>query len=140
MKNETWKDIEGYEGIYQISNTGRVKSYDKIYTFTANRSGIIYSCTVLRRGRILKLRHDKDNYPRVGLYNKKNYQKWHSVHRLVLNAFAGPCPDNMEACHNDGDPTNNNVDNLRWDTHINNMVDRDKHHNSICKQLQKVGV
>lgn len=49
------------------------------------------------------------------------------VHRLVLEAFVGPCPFGMEGCHNDGDPTNNNLVNLRWDTHKNNEKDKIKH-------------
>jgi len=45
------------------------------------------------------------------------------VHRLVLESFVGPCPEGMEARHLDGDPTNNSVSNLRWDTHKTNMGD-----------------
>lgn len=55
--------------------------------------------------------------------------KYHSyaVHRLVLEAFVGPCPEGMEGCHEDGDPTNNDLTNLRWDTHKGNMLDSVKH-------------
>jgi len=49
------------------------------------------------------------------------------VHRLVLEAFAGPCPDGMEACHGDGDPTNNRRLNLRWDTRSSNQLDTVRH-------------
>lgn len=49
------------------------------------------------------------------------------VHRLVLEAFVGPCPEGMECCHEDGNPGNNKRSNLRWDTHYNNMEDRRKH-------------
>jgi hypothetical protein len=49
------------------------------------------------------------------------------VHHLVLCAFVGPCPKGQEGCHNDGDPTNNRVTNLRWDSHIGNLADMDKH-------------
>lgn len=45
----------------------------------------------------------------------------HFVHRLVLTAFRGPCPTGKEGCHNDGDHTNNQLRNLRWDTHRNNQ-------------------
>lgn len=51
------------------------------------------------------------------------------IHHLVLEAFVGPRPRGMEGCHNDGVPCHNNVDNLRWDTHINNMRDRKNHGN-----------
>lgn len=53
----------------------------------------------------------------------KNYH----VHRLVLEWFVGPCPEGMEACHNDGDSTNNRLDNLRWDTRKANIIDSVKH-------------
>lgn len=49
------------------------------------------------------------------------------IHRLVLEAFVGPCPEGMECCHNDGDPANNHVGNLRWDTHRNNLADKVRH-------------
>jgi hypothetical protein len=50
-----------------------------------------------------------------------------NVHRLVLEAFVGPCPEGMEGCHNDGIRTNNRLENLRWDTPKNNQADRVKH-------------
>ena len=49
------------------------------------------------------------------------------VHRLVLETFVGPCPEGMECCHNDGNPSNNNLNNLRWDTTRNNHADSIKH-------------
>lgn len=53
---------------------------------------------------------------------------WRQVHRLVLEAFVGPCPEGMEACHfPDRDPSNNRVENLRWDTRKNNHADKHKH-------------
>lgn len=55
----------------------------------------------------------------------KLYPKY--IHLLVLRTFVGPCPDGMEGCHNDGNPENCAVSNLRWDSHRNNMQDRYKH-------------
>jgi len=49
------------------------------------------------------------------------------VHRLVLEAFVGPCPPGMEGCHNDGNPLNNTPSNLRWDTHAANHADTRRH-------------
>lgn len=65
-------------------------------------------------------------YRFVVLYNggvKRNFY----IHRLVLEAFVGPCPPGMEACHCDGDPSNNHVGNLRWDTRKENVADIDRH-------------
>ena len=49
------------------------------------------------------------------------------VHRLVLSAFIGPCPNGMECCHNDGIPQNNKLSNLRWDTPLSNRRDKVRH-------------
>lgn len=90
---ESWKDIEGYEGIYQISNLGRVKS--------------------LRNDIILKNRIGSRGYCEVCLqHNRKVTQS--KVHRLVANAFI-PNPNNYSLVnHKDEDKTNNRVDNLEW--------------------------
>ncbi len=53
------------------------------------------------------------------------------VHRLVLEAFVGPCPEGMECCHHDGNPANNHVSNLRWDTRKGNAADRDRHGHTL---------
>jgi hypothetical protein len=47
-----------------------------------------------------------------------------AIHRMVLQAFVGECPDGMECCHNNSNPSDNRLENLRWDTHINNNGDR----------------
>jgi hypothetical protein len=49
------------------------------------------------------------------------------VHRLVIESFFGPCPPGREACHNNGDHTDNRLSNLRWDTHANNVLDQFRH-------------
>jgi hypothetical protein len=49
------------------------------------------------------------------------------IHRLIAEAFHGPCPEGMECCHNDGNRSNNRADNLRWDTRTNNHADRIQH-------------
>ncbi len=66
----------------------------------------------------------------VTLYLKSRGQVTVRVHHLVLETFVGPCPDGMESCHRDDDPTNNWVDNLRWDTRQANVNDkmRNGHH------------
>jgi hypothetical protein len=49
------------------------------------------------------------------------------LHHLVLMAFVGPCPEGLEGCHEDGDPSHNWLGNLRWDTHVSNAVDQIRH-------------
>lgn len=110
--NEEWCDIPGYEGLYQVSNCGRVKSFDCI---THNQ----YS-TYIKRGRILSLHLDSKGYYQARLTKGGKIQGF-GVHRLVLSAF-DRLPEQNEVCnHKDCCPTNNRLENLEWVTHDENM-------------------
>ncbi len=69
---------------------------------------------------------DNKGYQVVVLYYGKNQYR-RTIHRLILETFVGPCPKGMESCHNDGNPSNNKLDNLRWGTKSNNEKDKVKH-------------
>lgn len=119
---ERWKPIPGYEDLYEVSTLGRVRSLDRyIATATGQR---------LTRGVVMRLQGGDDQklwrYYSVGL-SRHGKKSRHSVHRLVLQAFVGPCPDGMEACHNNGDYTDNRLANLRWDTKAENGADKIQH-------------
>ena len=89
-----------------------------------------------RRGRILSQAENATGHRFVHIYGRKRY-----VHRLVLEAFVGTCPDLHEGCHRDGDPRNNTVVNLYWGTRSANNYDKVRHgtdHNS-CKTHCKHG-
>lgn len=102
---EIWKDIEGYEGLYQISNWGRVKSLNY------NRTG--------KEG-ILKPIPTNNGYMIIGLYKNRKPNQY-SIHRLVAQAFI-PNPDNLpQVNHKDEDKSNNCVWNLEWCTAEYNM-------------------
>lgn len=107
--SEVWKPVVGYEGLYAVSNLGRVRSFHG-------------------KGRILKLQPSTHRPPRmqVELYSD-NTGTWKLVHRLVLEAFEGPSPFGMEGCHKDGDPSNNKLTNLMWGTHRANIADKVVH-------------
>lgn len=110
---EIWKPIKGFEGLYEISNMGRLRSF---YKATHGRFVVSNEPQKIR-----KANPDGNGY--LGLCLKKNGKAYPKrIHRLVLITFVGDCPQGMEACHNDGIKTNNIVNNLRWDTHRNNMV------------------
>ena len=82
-----------------------------------------------KKGKFLKPYLRKGHFS-VLLYKEgKSFLK--SVCRLVLETYVGLCPKNMEACHNDGNPTNNDLNNLRWDTHSNNMKDSVEHGTNV---------
>lgn len=105
MIEEIWKDIEGYEGLYQVSNLGNVKSLDK-YVNGRNSKRLV-------KGKLLSLFDDKDGYKLVNLYNNKKIKQFR-VHILVANAFI-PNPNELpQVNHIDGDKSNNFVDNLEW--------------------------
>lgn len=104
---ETWKPVVGYEGLYEVSDHGRVKNAQTGAIKSQNKS-------------------KEDNRMRVMIW-RNGKQKCAKVHRLVLIAFVGPNPLGHECCHNDGDATNNFLRNLRWDTPSANQLDRVKH-------------
>jgi hypothetical protein len=115
METENWKAIAGFEGLYDISDLGHIRSYRKVM---GSRITICVTPQCL-----LKIQRDKDGYASIVL-NGKERKVPKKVHRLVLEAFVGPCPAGQEACHIDGVKQNNHLSNLRWDTHRRNqMVD-----------------
>ena len=74
----------------------------------------------------MRPRQDGCGYMFVTLW-REGERRTARLHRLVLEAFVGPCPDNMVACHDNGDPADNRPDNLRWDTQASNVRDTVKH-------------
>ncbi|SKF61468.1 NUMOD4 motif [Mycobacteroides abscessus subsp. abscessus] len=116
--SEAWKPIAGYEGWYEVSNRGRVRSLDRT---VIGRWG-----PYLVRGRTLAPPARESGHLSVGLY-KNGPSRRHLVHRLVLEAFVGPAPEGMVTCHNNGDPSDNRIENLRWDTQSANQFDSVRH-------------
>ena len=110
---EIWKDIKGYEGLYQISNLGNVK---KLETVTVTKSGYkqVYKekimALVVRKG-----------YYTIWL-RKDGVRKSHAVHRLVYEAFVGDIPNDMVVDHIDCNKLNNNVNNLDCVSQQENVV------------------
>lgn len=78
------------------------------------------------KARMLKPGKDRDGYFLVSL-QRDGKQFTRRGHHLILETFVGPRPEEMEACHNDGNPANNRLDNLRWDTAKNNQHDKIAH-------------
>jgi len=105
-----WLPVDGYEGLYEVSEYGLVWSAPRATT----------------SGGLLKQFPDRHGYPHVTL-TRNGSQKRHAVHILVARAFIGPCPDGQEVCHEDGDPARPHASNLRYDTHGGNMLDRRRH-------------
>lgn len=130
---ETWCPVPEFEGRYEVSDQGRVRSLD-MRIGAGSPTG-----TRLLRGRVLKQYADQ-GYARVVLtVNGKRHMR--TVHRLVAAAFLGPRPDGMETCHNNGDSLDNRVENLRYDTHSENQLDVVRHgrHNAAKRTHCKHG-
>lgn len=105
---EEWRDIIGYDGLYQVSNLGRIKRLSRTIV-SNNRSQFSV------KEKILKLGTHKRGYKTIMLHKNKKHKLW-LVHRLVALNFI-PNPNNLpQINHKDEDKTNNCVENLEWCT------------------------
>lgn len=111
---EIWKDIPGYEGRYQASNLGRIRSVDHIVPCA-------HGATRLMRGRVLKPACSKANPHLYVVLGHK--AKGSPVHQLVARTFLGPQPEGLDVRHLDGDAQNNRIDNLAYGTRTDNILD-----------------
>ncbi len=121
---EIWKAIPKFEGLYEASTLGRIRSVDRI-VWRDNRWGQLTPHKL--KGRVLRQAKPKKARYWYACLSKGNHARPREVHRFVIETFRGPCPKGMECCHNDGNPANNRLDNLRWDTRKNNHADKAKH-------------
>ena len=99
---EIWKDVVGYEGSYEVSNFGRVRSLDRLDSRGHNL-----------KGKALKLCEDGRGYEHVKLY-REGRASTKKVHQLVAESFIGPRPQKLVVDHIDNDPFNNRVENLQY--------------------------
>lgn len=137
MNEEIWKDIEGYEGLYQVSNMGRVRSLDR--KSKSKNKWNSYNMSI--KGRIRLTATSQRGYLRMRLC-KDGIKQWYQLHQLVARAFI-PNPEGKETVnHIDGNKKNNCVSNLEWATQAeNNKHARDTHLNNnrrkkvLCVEL-----
>lgn len=116
---EQWRPVVGFEGYYEVSDQGGVRSLDRV----VDRGG----SPMRRRGQPLST---SGVHPSGHLYVNLRMNGGggtHQVHRLVMAAFAGPCPDGMEVRHLNGDPTDNRLENLAYGTRSENIRDQVTH-------------
>ncbi len=123
-----WRAIPSYEGFYEVSDDGRVRSIDRVIEQDSrwgNRVKQRYG------GRVLKQATNRYGYLTVFL-QRKGVRFFRTVHQLVLEAFSGPCPDGMECRHLDGSRTSNGIENLEWCSHAKNQRDMILHGTVAC--------
>jgi hypothetical protein len=116
---EHWLPVPGLEGSYEVSDLGRVRSLDRVVPHC-------WGSTKRIKGKLLKPGTDEQgrNCHRLSDGASTSTQR---VHRLVLTAFVGQPPPGFVCCHNNGDPTDNRLSNLRWDSQSGNMRDAVRH-------------
>ena len=123
IMSRIWKDIKGYEGLYQISDDGLVKSLERVGIDKNNRRFPV-------KEKILTLKLPKGAfYYQILLYKNSNY-KLFRIHRLVADAFLYKSDKNQEVNHKDGNKLNNRKDNLEWVTKSENI----NHSHVVLKQ------
>lgn len=119
---EIWKDIKGYEGIYQASNTGKIRSVDRVRkVIGSNKFKKNYTYTRFYKGKELVGGLDKDGY-RIGVfYDSEGKRKTLKFHRLIAQTFI-PNPNNFpEVNHKNGNKQDNDISNLEWVTTQQNV-------------------
>jgi hypothetical protein len=114
--NEIWKDIKGYEGFYQVSNLGKIKSLDRNIIIKNGRHRFF-------KGRLLQLNYDIDGYFMVCLCMPGKTQFSCNVHKLVAKAFVEGYKEGLVVNHKDGNKENNVSTNLEWVT----VAENNKH-------------
>jgi HNH endonuclease/NUMOD4 motif len=111
---ERWLPVVGYEGLYEVSDLGRVKSLEKVVV-VGKGAKRWYPEQIMKTG-------SGKSYP-VATLHRDGKGTPRKVHTLVLEAFVGPCPPGEEACHWNDIRTDNRLENLRWDTRPANRQD-----------------
>lgn len=114
---EEWRPVTGFVGLYEVSNLGRVRSRDRVRIYQLAQG----PTTITRRGKILTQSWGaRSPYPKVYLTDGPT-RVCVNVHRMVAEAFLGPCPDGYWVNHIDGRKTNPKVENLEYCTPSENQ-------------------
>jgi hypothetical protein len=111
--SEVWKAVQGYEGIYEVSSAGNVRSKDRMVKLSDARVRCL-------KGRLLSPKKNGNGYVFVSL-SKDGVAETHYIHRLVAQAFIPNEENKSYVNHLDGAPRNNQIDNLEWVTHAENV-------------------
>jgi hypothetical protein len=112
-----WRAIPGYEGLYEVSSGGEVRSLERL------------SIRGVRvKPRVMRLQpNPRGGHLQVDLHDQEGKRRMAKVHQLVMLAFVGPCPSGHEVLHGDGIPANNRLSNLSYGTKSQNRFDRVRH-------------
>ncbi|OZC62149.1 hypothetical protein CH267_00990 [Rhodococcus sp. 06-621-2] len=127
MIEERWRSVVGFEGAYEVSDFGNVRSLDRAIV---TKAGV----TIHRKGAVKRPSPHPDGHIYVRL-SKANTPSLRSIHTLMMEAFVGPCPKGQEVLHSNGIGTDNRLPNLRYGTRSENAADQVRHgvHNMARK-------
>jgi hypothetical protein len=137
MENEIWKSIKDYEGIYEVSNLGNIKSIERLLPHFCGGKRIL-------KERILKIKTNKYGYCSVCL-SKNNNCKSFLLHRLVIDSFIKNDENKPQVNHIDGNKSNNNINNLEWVSAKENYfhsvkIGLRKHYNRTKETKEKMSI
>lgn len=116
---ERWLPVVGFEGQYEVSDHGRVRSLPRVQFWRRTICGKLIEGERHFSGKVLTPTPKKAGHMHVQLGRANRFY----VHHLVLNAFVGPAPAGHECLHWDDEPSNNHLSNLRWGTRSENLAD-----------------
>lgn len=124
---EIWKPVVGFDGFYEVSSNGKVRSVSRTDCAGRRRKAKLISAGIGPKG-----------YRSVNLYKDRSVRGLR-VSRLVLSSFVGPCPQGMEAAHNNGCRSDDRLSNLRWATHVENCADKIVHGTNVVLRGERAG-
>ena len=127
---ENWKPVVGYEMAYEISDRGRLRALARELSYRGRWGQMTRNAPA----HDVKPVYDSCGYVKYSLCVRGKARQVHA-HRLVLEAFVGPCPLGMQCCHGDGNPANNLISNLRWGSPRQNAYDRLLHGRTASAKL-----
>lgn len=119
--SEVWRPVVGWEGLYEVSDHGNVRSLDKVIERRGRQTRL--------KGKQRKLVKHSAGYWEIIFHN--GIRDHQLVHRVVAAAFLGPCPPGKEVAHWDGNRANPRLENLRYVTRSENHLDKNRHGTGI---------
>jgi hypothetical protein len=133
---EEWRAVPGFEGLYEVSSLGHVRSLDRV-VLCRRRHGPVWKRV---SGKVMiGWPHSQRGY-RMATLHRDGEPSAVTVHSLVAAAFLGPRPDGFDVAHYDGSPANNPADNLRYATRAENHADKKRHGTHISGEASHYAV